>query len=289
MCVCVCVWWPERPVCRPGCAAGPPLCWEASGGEIPRCALAADSLPLPPRVVSRPSPSRWRARPPPPPPPVLWHWCHVAAPPPPAPSVPLSVRPPASFRSPSAAPRGRALVCLASPGLPRPRSVACFAAAACPPTSSRAGRGGSTGGPPPSPPASAPAAPPAPMRSPERGSGPPVCLPRAGRRVLAARHPPPLWGGRTDGRLRARRPPPRGVAWSPWVPGPAPGAAGAGGLATGGWGAEEGGGALPRPSPRSCTRWRPACCVPRGLEGLRARSGILAAGVGPVGRVGAPS
>ena len=94
MCVCVGVWWPERPVCRPGCAAGPPLCWEASGGEIPRCALAADSLPLPPRVVSRPSPSRWRARPPPPPPPVLWHWCHVAAPPPPRP-VGAPLRPPA--------------------------------------------------------------------------------------------------------------------------------------------------------------------------------------------------
>ena len=50
--VCVCV-WPERPVCRPGCAAGPPLCWEASGGEIPRCALAADSLP-PGRFEPRP-------------------------------------------------------------------------------------------------------------------------------------------------------------------------------------------------------------------------------------------
>ena len=198
MCVCVCVWWPERPVCRPGCAAGPPLCWEASGGEIPRCALAADSLPLPPRVVSRPSPSRWRARPPPPPPPVLWHWCHVAAPPP-APSVPLSVRPPASFRSPSAAPRGRALVCLASPGLPRPRSVACFAAAACPPTSSRAGRGGSTGGPPPSPPSIRPRRAPRSDALSRARVGPPG-LPPAGRPPCPRRPASPAPLGWADGR-----------------------------------------------------------------------------------------
>ena len=36
------------PVRRPGRAVGPSLCWEASGGEIPRWALAADSrFPLP--------------------------------------------------------------------------------------------------------------------------------------------------------------------------------------------------------------------------------------------------
>lgn len=90
--------WPERPVCRSGCASGPPLCWEASGGEIPRCALAADSLP-PGRF--EPSPSRWRAATP-----ASTAGSVALVSRGRTPSVPLSVRPSASVRSPSAAPRG---------------------------------------------------------------------------------------------------------------------------------------------------------------------------------------
>lgn len=158
-----------------------------------------------PRVVSS-HPPRGGARPPPPPPPVLWRWCHVAAPRRcPSPSV----RPPRSAPH-LLLPGARALACLASPGLPRPRSVARFAAAvACPPTSSRAGRGGAPATP-PTPPPAPPAAPPAPMRSPERGSGPRS----ASRGPVAVSSPPgvprPSGVGGTDGRLRARRPAP---AW----------------------------------------------------------------------------
>ena len=89
---------------------------------------------------------------------------------------------------------------------------------------------------------------PAPVRSSERGLGPRS----APSGPVAVSSPPRILGAgeRTDAEGASAVP---GVAW-PGVPGPAPGAAGAGGLATGvGWGG--GGGPLPS-SPPSSTRWR---------------------------------
>ena len=147
------------------------------------------------------------------------------------PSVPLSVCPSASVRSPSAASRGRALVCLASGPAAVPircpfrRRRLSVAAVAC-------WTRGSSRDLPPSP---APPRPPAPVRSPERGSGPRSCPPRAGRRVLAGRRPPPLWGG-CDGRTPgARVGRPRCGLGRGGVP------PGAGGLAVGGGGCGGGG------------------------------------------------
>ena len=201
------------PVRRPGRAVGPPLCWEASGGEIPRWAPAADSRFPRPRVALSPAP-RGGARPP------RLHrpfrGVGLAWPHPVGALLRLSVRlsPLAVCRSPGPRPGVSRF-----PGPPRSRSAARFAAA-CPPPPSRAGRGGALViFPPPRPPAQ--------VRSPERGSGPRSCPPRAGRRVLAGRHPPPLWGG-CDGRTpRARvgrprcglgrgsppAPPPSGGGW----------------------------------------------------------------------------
>lgn len=154
------------------------------------------------------------------------------------------------------------------PGVPRPGSVVRFAAAR-PPTSPRAGRGGGAERPWPSrfPPPALPAAPRTLLRwaPPECGSGPPVCPPRAGRRVLAARRPPPLWG-RVDGRRgRVGRPrcgPAGGCGPRPSLPRPSPGRGGArdggGGWGGGGVGPAAllpsfpprggGGGGAPRPS-----------------------------------------
>ena len=146
------------PVRRPGRAVGPPLCWEASGGEIPRWAPAADSRFPRPRVALSPAP-RGGARPP------RLHrpfrGVGLAWPHPVGALLRLSVRlsPLAVCRSPGPRPGVSRF-----PGPPRSRSAARFAAA-CPPPPSRAGRGGALViFPPPRPPAQ--------VRSPERGSGP---------------------------------------------------------------------------------------------------------------------
>lgn len=213
-----------------------------------------------PRVVSS-HPPRGGARPPPPPPPVLWRWCHMAAPRRcPSPSV----RPSASVRSPSAAPRGP------RPGVSRFPGPAA-APIRCPLCRRRrlsadvvAGWARGSARDPPHPPTSPP-----PRRAPRSDAlsrarvGSPVCLPRAGRRVLTAWRPPPLWGGRY-GRAPEGASAGPGVA-RPGVPGPAPGAAGAGGLATGGWGCGGGGGpAAPLPSFLHAVAAGAARCVPRG-------------------------
>lgn len=226
---------------REGCAPSPPRGGGGRRGQsvvlgVPRdrpCAgrpLAVRSRGAPwrptrfPRVVSS-HPPRGGARPPPPPPPVLWRWCHMAAP---CRCPSPSVRPSASVRSPSAAPRGP------RPGVSRFPGPAA-APIRCPLCRRRrlsadvvAGWARGSARDPPHPPTSPPpAAPPAPMRSPERGSGPRS----ASRGPVAASSPPgvprPSGVGGTDGRLRARRPAP---AWpgrgSPArLPGP-PGRAG---------------------------------------------------------------
>lgn len=214
------------PVLRPGCAAGPPLCWEASGGEIPRCALAAGSLPPAPAVLSRRP--RGGARPP-----RLCRrfrgfglrWLHpVGAPL--RPSVRLSARlGPLLPVCCSPGPRPGAS---RFPGVPRPGSVVRFAAAR-PPTSPRAGRGVGGGAPvalplpPTSPPRRAPH--PDPVGSARVRVGSPG-LPAAGRSPCPRRpaSPAPLGpGGRTDAAGASAVP---GVVRPGGVdPGPSPAAA----------------------------------------------------------------
>lgn len=194
--------WVGAPVRRPGCPAGPPLCWEASGGEIPRCALAADSLP-PGRF--EPSPSRWRAATPPPPP-VVWPWPHVAAP---------RLCPSPSVRPPQSAPRlllpWAAPWCVSLPGLAAAAIRCRFRRRLSTDVVACLTRGS----------ARDPRRPTRPPPRPRSGAlalarvGSPVCRPRAGRRVLTTLHPPPLWGGWTDGQ-RGRGSAMHGVAWAGW-------------------------------------------------------------------------
>lgn len=212
-----------------------------------------------PRVVSS-HPPRGGARPPPPPPPVLWRWCHVAAPRRcPSPSV----RPSASVRSPSAAPRGP------RPGVSRFPGPAA-APIRCPLCRRRrlsadvvAGWARGSARDPPHPPTSPPRRAPRSDALSRARVGSPVCLPRAGRRVLAARRPPPLWGGR-DGRAL------EGASAGPGVARPGgsrPGSRGRrGGRARdGGWGCGGGGGpAAPLPSFLHAVAAGAARCVPRG-------------------------
>ena len=247
------------PVRRPGCAAGPPLCWEASGGEIPRCTLAADSLP-PGRF--EPSPSRWRAATPPPPP-VVWPWPHVAAP---------RLCPSPSVRPPQSAPRlllpWAAPWCVSLPGLAAAAIRCRFRRRLSTDVVACLTRGS----------ARDPRRPTRPPPRPRSGAlvrtrvGSPVCPQRAGRRVLAARHPPPLWGGGTDVR-RGRVGRPRcGLAG-----GPRPGSRGRrGGRARdgGGVGRRRGPAAL---LPSFLHAVAAARCDLRGLR-VCAQSGILAAG-----------
>ena len=265
------------PVRRPGRAVGPPLCWEASGGEIPRWAPAADSRFPRPRVALSPAP-RGGARPP------RLHrpfrGVGLAWPHPVGALLRLSVRlsPLAVCRSPGPRPGVSRF-----PGPPRSRSAARFAAA-CPPPPSRAGRGGALViFPPPRPPAQ--------VRSPERGSGPRSCPPRAGRRVSSpAGIPRPSGAGVMDGR-RGRASAVRGVALAGGVPPPPPLRGWGGGRARGGVGGAgvEGEGAPPpSPSPSSSLRAVAAVrCDPRGPRAC-ARSGVLAAARDGGGRVSRP-
>lgn len=202
--------WGASPSSR-ACRGTAPVLGEASGSEIPRWALAAD---LRPQVAL----GTHGARHPAPPPPVPWRWPRVAA----SRRCPSqSVRPP-SVRWPSAAPRGRALVCPASrarrgpdPLLVSPPVRRCRRRRVLDEGSAR------------DPGALRP------VRSPERGR-PPVC-PRGPVAVFRRPASPAPLRGVTDGR-RGREAVP-GVASFARVPGSAPrAAAGAGGLATGvGW------------------------------------------------------
>lgn len=185
--------------------------------------------------------------------------CAVSAPRGRIPSVPLSARPSASVPSPSAAPRGRVPWCASLPGpAAAPIRRPCRRR-----RRRRRRRVPDEGAPPPR------------CARPSAGRVPGLAPPRAGRRVLAARRPPPRSGagGRTDAE-GARRP-------SPVWPGPG--------------GMEEGESrAARRPPPRRTTPPPPRASRavaatrrdPRGPRGWVARSGVLAAG--GTGAVGSP-